>query len=100
MKMFERENAVLRKAAENKTKKAGIRKTQLRKIARESRKTLMMYDKTNNVLEKFQEDLKMMTREDPFEDDSYETDNFENSNGSHSLEKGGGNGSQKTINME
>ena len=41
----------------------------LKKIANESRKTLMMYNKQSNVLEKFYQDLKEMTREEPDEED-------------------------------
>ena len=44
---------MLKRAEQMKEKKAKRRKSQMKKITNESRKTLMMYNKTSNVLEKF-----------------------------------------------
>ena len=50
---YERENAVLKKAQHLKERKAKERRKKLKKIALESRKTLMLYSKTSNVLDQF-----------------------------------------------
>ncbi len=55
---------VLKKAHQLKIKRARRRNSQLKKIAKESRKTLMMYSKQTNVLEQFAQELKETTRED------------------------------------
>ena len=50
------------KAQKMKLKKMEGRNSQLKRIARESHKTLMMYAKTSNVLGQFAQDLKETTR--------------------------------------
>ena len=69
MKQYERNNVVLKMQNEMKKKTAMRRDSQLNRIAKESRKTLMMYAKNRNVLEMIEKDLKENTRDDSDSDD-------------------------------
>ena len=69
IKQFNKQSQVMQRAEVMRVKKAEHRNSQLKRIERESRQTLMKYAKTSNVLEQFAQNLKEQTREEPDSDD-------------------------------